>query len=89
MSEIKIKYTLKASAIIKFDNEFEYHGMGFGSLADYVEKAKYYMQIYNFEFATIEDADSGATIATIEWKNDDCDFDLPEYYDDGETCGYE
>ena len=89
-----INYTLSACAEIVFDGDFHYVEMAdsWHSLTDYIEKATHFMGEYNFMTAAIIDTETHEVLVEMERDANDCypdDDDLPEYYDDGDTCGYE
>ena len=91
---MKISYLGQFRADIVFDGDFTYHGMNddYHQLQDYIEKATHFMGEYNFMTAAIVDTETGEVLVEMERDANDCypdDDDLPEYYDDGDTCGYE
>ena len=89
---MKISYLGQFRADIVFDGDFTYHGMNddYHQLQDYIDKANYFIGEYGFMTAQIVDSDDGNIIVEMESDCNDCyPDDGPEYYDDGDTCGYE
>ena len=61
-------------------------------IQDYIDKANWLIGEYGFENAIIYDVETEEIYVEMERDANDCypdDDDLPEYYDDGDTCGYE
>lgn len=88
-----IKCIMTVKAYIYFDGNFKYEALASQSVSldQLINTAKYYIGEYGFVSATVVDAETGEVLVEMESDCNDLpdDDDGPEYYDDGDTCGYE
>ena len=88
---MKINFIGTLKAEICFDGDMTYNGMNdsYYPLQKYIDKATYIMGVYGFVTAQIVDCETGEIVVEMESDCNDFPDDGPEYYDDGDTCGYE
>ena len=88
---MKINYLGALKAEICFEGDMTYKGLcdAYHPLQEYIYRATYLMNKYDFVTAQIVDCETGELM--VEMENDYNNFpdDGPAYYDDGDTCGYE
>lgn len=88
-----INYVGEFKANIIFDEVFTYYDdSGYHPIHYYVDRATYEIGEYHFVTAKIVDCSTGDVLVEMHADENvkETSFDVePEWYDDGETCGYE